>query len=242
MRLINTDKRSESPEIMDDFSLKGEVLKEALDKIATINRLLGGNKITMNGLEWLLKRNPVLKEGNKKLSILDVGCGNGDMLRMLSDYADKKHLDIKLVGIDANEFTIKHAQKLSAGYANITYYCTDIFEEIKQEQFYDVILCTLTLHHFKDDEIMMLINGFKQRSTLGIIINDLHRSAVAYYLFMALCLVFRLNSMSRNDGLVSILRGFKKHNLQNYSRQLNLTYYSLKWKWAFRYQWIIPTI
>ena len=239
---VNTSQRSNAPEIMDDFSIEGEILRDALDKIANINRLLGGNNVTLQGLEWLLKRKPVLKEANAEITILDVGCGNGDMLRALAGYAVKKQLNVKLVGIDANEFTIKHARQLSAAYPNITYYCTDIFEELKQEQVYDVILCTLTLHHFKDDEIIMLMNDFKKRSALGIVINDLHRSALAYYLFMALCFVFRLNQMSRDDGLVSILRGFKKHDLREFSKHLNLTDYVLKWKWAFRYQWIIPTI
>lgn len=227
---------------MDNFSLEGEILRDALDKIASINRLLGGNKVTLQGLEWLLKRKPVLKEADAEITILDVGCGNGDMLRALAGYAVKQQLNVKLVGIDANEFTVKHARQLSAAYHNITYHCADIFEEIKQDQIYDVILCTLTLHHFKNDEILRLMNSFRKKSTLGIVINDLHRSSLAYYLFMALCFVFSLNQMSRDDGLVSILRGFKKQDLQEFSQQLELSNDALKWKWAFRYQWIIPTI
>jgi 2-polyprenyl-3-methyl-5-hydroxy-6-metoxy-1,4-benzoquinol methylase len=234
---IDTSKRSEAPEIMDDFNLKGEVLRDALDKIASINRLLGGNKVTLQGVEHLLKGN-----SKQEISILDVGCGNGDMLRTLADYAIKKQLNFKLIGIDANFFTINHAQQLSVNYPNISYRCTDIFEEIKQAKRYDVIICTLTLHHFKNEEIITLMNGFKTRSTLGIVVNDLHRSKIAYHLFTAVCFAFGLNQMSKDDGRVSILRGFKKHDLQSFSRQLSLSNYSLKWKWAFRYQWIIPTI
>jgi len=243
---IDTSQRSNAPEIMDDFNLEGEILRDALDKIASINRLLGGNKVTLNGLEYLLKvKSSTHKERSKndgQITILDVGCGNGDMLRTLADFASKKQLNFKLVGIDANEFTINHARQLSIGYPNISYSCADIFEEIKQEKVYDVILCTLTLHHFKDEEIITLMKGFKATSALGIVVNDLHRSKIAYYLFTALCFVFGLNQMSKDDGLVSILRGFKKQDLLSYSRQLNFNTYVLKWKWAFRYQWIIPTI
>ncbi|RZK55789.1 MAG: methyltransferase, partial [Pedobacter sp.] len=67
------------------------------------------------------------------------------------------------------------------------------------------------------------------------------RNKMAYYLFKALCFVFGLNDMSREDGLVSILRGFKKADLLAYSKALKLKYFSIKWKWAFRYQWIIKT-
>lgn len=239
---VDTSKRSNAVEIMDDFNLEGEILRDALDKIASINRLLGGNKVTQQGLTHLLGLKTKINKANPEITILDVGCGNGDMLRTLADYAVKKQLKFKLIGIDANEFTIKHAQALSAQYPNISYVCADIFEEIKQERLYDVILCTLTLHHFKDKEIITLMEGFKAQSALGIVVNDLHRSKIAYYLFIALCYVFSLNQMSKDDGLVSILRGFKKGDLQHFSRQLNFNSYILKWKWAFRYQWIIPTI
>lgn len=234
---VDTSKRSDAPEIMDNFNLEGEELRDALDKIASINRLLGGNKVTLQGLELLLKSNAVTK---REITILDVGCGNGDMLRTLSNYAIKKRLNFKLVGIDANEFTIKHAQQLSVNYRDISYRCVDIFEEIKQPKTYDVILCTLTLHHFKDEEILTLMNAFNAQSTLGLVINDLHRSKIAYYLFTMLCFVFRLNKMSKDDGLVSILRGFKKQDFEYYSKLLNIKSYILKWKWAFRYQWVIP--
>lgn len=233
--LIDTTKRSEAPEIMDDFDLAGETLRDALDKIASINQLLGGNKVTLQGLKYLIKGNT-----KREINILDVGCGNGDMLRTLADYSLKKQLNFKLTGIDANAFTIKHAEQLSVNYPNISYNCIDIFDEIKQAKVYDVILCTLTLHHFKNEEIIILMNAFNSQSTLGIVVNDLHRSRTAYYLFKILCFVFRLNKMSRDDGLVSILRGFKKQDLHSFSRQLNLKSYILKWKWAFRYQWIIP--
>lgn len=251
---IDTSKRSEAPEIMDDFNLKGEILRDALDKIASINRLLGGNKVTLQGLKHLLKSNAStyssVKNANagnnafdkREITILDVGCGNGDMLRTLADYASKNHLTFTLIGMDANEFTIKHAEHLSVNYPNISYICADIFEEIKQAKLYDVILCTLTLHHFKNEEIITLMNAFNAQTKLGMVVNDLHRSKVAYFLFTMLCFIFRLNKMSKDDGLVSILRGFKKKELQAYAQQLNFRSYILKWKWAFRYQWIISTI
>lgn len=233
---VNTKDRSNAPELMDDFAMEGEVLRDALDKIASINKLLGGNTVTLEGVEWLLRG-----EADREISILDVGCGNGDMLRVLAEYARKKGLRFQLSGLDANEFTIGHARELSSGYDNISYVCADIFDEIKQERVYDVILCTLTLHHFKDEAMLQLMEGFIRKANLGIVVNDLHRSAVAYYLFKLICFVFGLNSMSRDDGLTSILRGFKHQDLLRYTRQLNLKKYLIRWKWAFRYQWIILT-
>lgn len=223
---------------MDDFSMEGEVLSEALDKIAGINRLLGGNKITIEGVKELLKG----KDKGSEITILDVGCGNGDMLRTLAEFGKAEGYNFQLYGMDANAFTVNYAKKLSTGYENIQYVCEDIFDEVKQDRQYDVILCTLTLHHFKDNEIVELLEGFKKQAVIGMVINDLHRSKLAYYLFIALCKVFRLNHMSKDDGLVSILRGFKKADILIYASQLNIKKYILRWRWAFRYQWIIPTI
>ena len=148
-------------------------------------------------------------------------------------------MEFKLIGIDANNFTINHAQKLSKDYPNISYLCEDIFESEFDDLKYDIVFCTLTLHHFKEDEIEKLMKQFYKNATIGIVINDLHRSAIAYRLFQALCFVFQLNKMSREDGLVSIFRGFKRSELIAISNKLNFKKYTIQWKWAFRYQWII---
>ena len=95
------------------------------------------------------------------------------------------------------------------------------------------------LHHFKNDQIIKLLTLFNENSRLGIVVNDLHRNEVAYRLFQMICFVFRMNKMSREDGLTSILRGFKKEELIAFSEKLSLKKFSVQWKWAFRYQWIV---
>ena len=235
---INTEYRTEETEIMDDFSLEGSELIGALDKIAVINQLLGGNKLTLHGLKQLLKK----ADPAQTLTIADIGCGNGDMLRMLAKYGKKKNLNFKLVGIDANPFTINYARELSVDFPNMEYRCMDIFSEDFNTIKYDIVLCTLTLHHFTTQQITNLITVLNQNASIGIVVNDLHRSKLAYRLFEIIGVVFNLNNMSRKDGLVSILRGFKKDELEDFSKKLNLTNYTINWKWAFRYQWIITKI
>lgn len=233
--MIQTKYRTEEAEIMDDFALEGEILRDALDKIASINQLLGGNALTLKGVEKILKN----VSPEQEIVIVDVGCGNGDMLRSLANFGTKNNFNFRLLGIDANAFTINHAQNLSKKYSNISYECLDIFSPSFAEIKCDIVLCTLTLHHFKDQEIERLLAVFYEQARLGVVINDLHRSAVAYRLFQALCFVFQLNAMSREDGLTSILRGFKKEDLEEFSKKLNFKNDTIRWKWAFRYQWII---
>ncbi len=235
---LNTKHRTNELEIMDDFSMEGKVLRDALDKIAKINQLLGGNQLTLQGVLNLLKGIPKEKE----IVIIDIGCGNGDMLRKLAEFGKKNNYFFKLVGVDANSFTISHAESLSKNYPNISYSCQDIFDEDFKKLKYDILLCTLTLHHFKDDEIVLLMQLFYKNAFIGIVINDLERSSLAYRLFQTFCYIFRLNYMSREDGLISILRGFKKEELELYSKKAKLNNYTIQWKWAFRYQWIIKKI
>jgi 2-polyprenyl-3-methyl-5-hydroxy-6-metoxy-1,4-benzoquinol methylase len=232
---IDTTKRSTAPEMMDDFQMEGEILRDALDKIASINQLLGGNKVTLDGVKSLIST----QSKQQVFRITDIGCGNGDMLRALADYAVRNDLQFVLTGIDANQFTVQHAESLSAAYPNISYQCENIFDVQSRLESCDIVLCTLTLHHFTDQEIIGLLQRFKLAASLGFVINDLQRSAVAYYLFQALCFIFRLNYMSREDGLVSILRGFKREDLLSYAKKLNLKNSLIRWKWAFRYQWIV---
>ena len=230
--VINTKDRTEEEEIMDDFLLEGEELRDALDKIARINQFLGGNQLTLQGVKKLIN-------SEEEITIVDVGCGNGDMLRTLADYGNKNNLKFNLIGIDANAFTINYAKEITKEYPNISYKCEDIFSESFAQMSYDIILCTLTLHHFKNNEIDYLIQLFSKQARLGIVINDLHRHSIAYRAFQVICFIFRLNKMSKQDGLVSILRGFKKQELIDFSERNNLKDYTINWKWAFRYQWII---
>ncbi|WP_298148708.1 methyltransferase domain-containing protein [Flavobacterium sp.] len=229
--MISTRTRSTEPEIMDDMNLEGSELTDALDKIAWINRILGGNRVTINGIEQLLRN-----KNQKEIHIVDLGCGNGDMLRTIKIWAEKRNLNVRLTGIDGNQASINHAIKLSD--SSIRYSCSDFLQVVPDEPI-DIVICTLTLHHFEDELLLEVLRKYYEKANVGLVINDLHRSKQAYYLFTALAVVFRLNRMSKSDGLVSILRGFKKADFLRYAKQLNFTKFSICWKWAYRYQWII---
>jgi 2-polyprenyl-3-methyl-5-hydroxy-6-metoxy-1,4-benzoquinol methylase len=97
-----------------------------------------------------------------------VGC-NGDMLRTLADYGLQHNIKFNLIGVDANNFTVKHAINLSKMYPNISYHCEDIFDAFEELK-YDIVLCTLTLHHFKDEEIIKIMTRFMQMLVLVLLL------------------------------------------------------------------------
>ncbi len=235
---LSTKYRTDAPEIMDDFALEGLQLTNALDKIVQINQFLGGNALTLNGVEKLISEVP----NEQIIKIIDLGCGNGDMLRTLADYAQKSERNFHLIGVDANAFTVNYAKECSSSYPNIEYLSKDIFELNFQNINFDIALCTLTLHHFKENDIVWIIKQLERNAKLGIVVNDLHRSKVAYRSFQLIAMAFNLNEMSKKDGLTSILRGFKKEELLAFSNNLKNSSSSIQWKWAYRYQWIITKL
>jgi len=231
--LINTKQRSDATEIMDDFSISGKILHKTLDTLANINKWLGGNKVTLYGLKKVIKNHPK----NVPITIIDLGCGGGDILRKVSKYGKKEGYIFKLVGVDANKDAVDYARELSKDYPEISFVACDIFSDAFEALQYDVVLTTLFLHHFKEDQIISMLSSLKKKAKLGIVVNDLHRHPMAYYLFKLVCVTIK-NTMIIEDGLTSILRGFKRDELENFSKKLQVTP-QIKWKWAFRYQWII---
>ena len=234
--LVDTTYRSDEEEIMDDLTYNGDILHDSLDKLAKINKWLGGNSVTINGLKSLLKTH----SKQVPVTIVDLGCGGGDVLRDVAHFGKQNGYHFKLIGIDANTHTISYASKLSQNYDNIEFKTINIFSEAFNHLEYDVVLTTLFLHHFKEDVLVTFLNTVLKKAKLGIVVNDLHRHKLAYYLFKLLGMTIS-NKTIAQDGLTSILRGFKRKELEALSEKIKVNH-EIKWKWAFRYQWLLRTI
>ena len=231
--LVDTSHRSSEIEIMDDFTMEGVLFRDTLDKLEIINRFLGGNSVTINGLKKLIKNHPK----NKTITIVDLGCGNGDILRDISKFGRKNNYSFKLVGIDANLAAIEYAKELSKEYSELSFKTIDVLSEDFKKQSYDVVLCTLFLHHFNNEELISFLKTTTNKATIGVVVNDLHRHKLAYYLFKLIGFFIK-NKMVRKDGLTSVLRAFKRKDLENIAKEMKV-HFSIQWKWAFRYLWIL---
>jgi hypothetical protein len=231
--LVDTTHRSTEMEIMDDFTMEGALFRDTLDKLEIINRFLGGNSVTINGLKNLLKN----QSKNKTITIVDLGCGNGDILRDVAKFGRKNNYSFNLIGIDANLAAIEYAKELSKEYSELSFKTIDILSEDFKKQSYDVVLCTLFLHHFKNEELISFLKTTTNKATIGVVVNDLHRHKLAYYLFKLIGFFIK-NKMVRQDGLTSVLRAFKREDLENIAKEIKV-HFSIQWKWAFRYLWIL---
>ena len=231
--LVDTSHRSSEIEIMDDFTMEGILIRDTLDKIEIINRFLGGNTVTIKGLKNLIKN----QSKNKTITIVDLGCGNGDILRDVAKFGRKNNYSFKLIGIDANLAAINYAKELSKEYSELSFKTIDILSEDFKKESYDIVLCTLFLHHFKNEELISFLKTTIEKATIGVVVNDLHRHKLAYYLFKLIGFFIK-NKMVRQDGLTSVLRAFKREDLENIAKEIKV-HFSIQWKWAFRYLWIL---
>ena len=232
--MIDLKVRSNQKEILDDWLGDTHELECVLKDINRVNRILGGNSITVNAVISLIQEHP-----KESYSILDMGCAEGNMLRELAIAARKQHINLNLIGIDLNRDALKIAKKASIDFPEIVYYEKDILSADFSDFGCDIVITTLTMHHFKNPEILNFAQQFTRLASIGVVINDLHRSALAYYLFKGFSLIFIKTKIAKIDGLTSIKRGFLKSELLALTKSLTSVYHEIDWKWAFRYVWVM---
>ena len=155
--MIDFSKRSGDAEIMDDLEYAGEMMDRTLGELEVINRWLGGNKVTINGISQLL-------EGAKPdgtVHVADLGCGRGDMLVLIDGWAKKKKLDVNLIGIDANQYVIDAARKRLIRFPHIQLQAVNILSPVFQSKKFDIVIGTLFYHHFSDEQLITFFSRLK---------------------------------------------------------------------------------
>ena len=154
--------RSSELEIMDDLDCEGPVLEQTLRELKTINRWLGGNHVTTLGLTQLIHEKP-----QKQYEITDIGCGGGDMIRVMSKWAQKHEIPAKFTGIDANGNIIEFAKVRQSDLSAIKWKIQNVFEPEFAAEKTDLITCTLFTHHFTDGELVELLKAMKAMMQKG---------------------------------------------------------------------------
>ena len=216
---------------MDDLDFSGEELAQTLKELKIVNRLLGGNHVLTNGLEKLVKKSP-----QPHYHIADIGCGRGDMVKVMAKWAEKHRIQATFHALDANPHIIAQARENLRGFPNVHFHVADVFEADLGLDQLDIITCTLFTHHFTDPQLVEMLMNFKNNSRLGIVINDLHRHPVAYHSIKFLTGIFSKSEMVRNDGPISVLRSFTYRDLEFVLEEAGWAHHSIRWNWAFRWQ------
>jgi len=225
-------KRSYQSELLDRPDIPFEDIKRNMQELDFINRKLGGHEITLDGVVALIKNQMAF---NSKLKIVEIGCGGGDNLRAIKQWAQHVHFDVSLEGIDINYDCIAYAkdQKRNSG---IEFIHSD-YKEVSFQNKPDIIFSSLFCHHFIEEELIFMMKWMKQNSQLGFFINDLHRHPLAYHSIKILTKLFSRSYLVKNDAPLSVKRGFKRKEWNFILSKAGIANFNCQWRWAFR--WLI---
>lgn len=221
--------------MLDEQNIHRELLFRNLYELDVINRWLGGHAVTLRGLERLLYPRP------ETWHITDIGCGGGDTLKAIAQWADKKKIPVQLHGVDMNPDVIDYASEQCRHFPQISFRCAD-YRDLNEKNFHtDISISALFTHHLDDEQMPEFLRISKRISTHGFLLNDLHRHWFAYHSIDWLTRLFSRSVLVKNDARLSVWRGFNRHELQGYLEQAGIQHYRLQWAWAFRWLLCVQT-
>ena len=235
--MISLRVRSETPELMDDLACQGEVVDQTLRELEIINRWLGGNVVTIQGLHRLLR----LRDRTALTLVADIGCGSGDMAVRMAEWARERKRNVEVIGIDANPNIIRYALSQPRPRPGVSFKVINVLDSEFAQLKFDIVVATLFMHHFTRDQLIGLFRTLKQQTTTGFVVNDIHRHFLAYHSIRLLTYLFSRSAMVRYDAPLSVRRAFTRRELEEILRLADIDSYTLRWKWAFRWQLIVTT-
>lgn len=221
--------RSKEKELLDEPNILKGLLFKNLKELDILNRTTGGHSISLKGTKQLIT------DHQKIYHIVDLGCGSGDALKAIADWARLNNYKVKLTGVDMNADAIDYLKTHCVNYPEIIGITADYKDYLTRDNFIDIVHCSLFCHHLTDDELLHLFTYFRQYVKIGFIINDLHRHWLAYYSAFFFTRLLNGTKLAKNDGPISVLRGFKSEELIFLLNKANIKNYFLQKEWLFRF-------
>ena len=219
--------RSTEPEWMDEPDLDLADLARCLRDLATVNTLTLARPPTLGFLRRAAR-------GRQRLSVLDVGFGQGDMLRRIARWGRRTGVQLDLAGVDLSPASAPAAKAATPAWMNIDYRTGDVFDEAPGSV--DVVISSLFTHHLADDTVVRFLRWMERTADIGWFVNDLHRHPVAYHGFKALSIAAGWHPMVRHDGPVSVARSFRRGDWTHLLRQAGVAEVArVHWHLPFRY-------
>jgi 2-polyprenyl-3-methyl-5-hydroxy-6-metoxy-1,4-benzoquinol methylase len=209
-------------EIMDDFSIQDKRIDDALDELKIINTFLGGKRTTRKAFALIRKKKNLFSP----FTVLDVGAGGADV------FDNEKNT---ITALDKNHRSCFYLQQ----HTHISVVCGDAMMLPFKEKSFDIVHASLFLHHFTEQDVVLLLQSFQKISNHAVIVNDLRRSIWAYLGIIFVTKLFSRSAMVKHDGPLSVLRGFTKSEMLTIFRHAGIQRFVLKRTWAFRWLAII---
>ncbi|WP_171056451.1 methyltransferase domain-containing protein [Paenibacillus sinopodophylli] len=225
--------RTATAELMDDFSMGGQELNEALRHLRRLNRIFAASAPTLFGVKRLWKR----AGKPHRLSVLDIGAGSGDVNRQLLKWADQRGITIAVQLVDVTEEACAEARRYYRNEPRIQVVQGDLFALPVGSA--DIVTATQFLHHFDEGELPHAARCMLQASKMGIVVNDIHRHTLAWIAVWLTTRLISSNRYIRNDGPLSVAKGFRAEDWEKLGQALGTKEMYYSWRPLFRYAVVI---
>ncbi|KGE17085.1 methyltransferase domain-containing protein [Paenibacillus wynnii] len=226
--------RAKEDELMDDFSMGGQELIEALKHLRRLNRILAATGPTKAGVEklWQAIGRP------RTLSILDVGAGSGDVNQKLLQWGEQKGIQLEITLVDITEEACQEARHLFRHEPRVKVIQANLQELADGSA--DIVTGSQFVHHFDGQQLVDMVSHMRRASNYGVVINDIHRHPVSYAAVWVVTRMISRNRYIRHDGPLSVAKGFKGKDWQELKLKLQSEAMTYTWKPLFRYSVVIP--
>ncbi len=223
------DRRSLELEHIDRGDYTAEEYEGCLVELRRVNRWLGDVGALRRSVLAL-----IAADGVKSFSLLDVGAGSGELLRASAVWAREGDLKTRLVGLELNARSAASILEESGKFEEIAAVRADALKMPFADKSFDYVMCSLFTHHFRDEGVVSLLQEMSRVARRRIFVIDLHRHRIAYFFYTTVARLFLHNRLIREDGALSILRGFTPRELQTLAAQAGLTGILVKRRFPYR--------
>jgi SAM-dependent methyltransferase len=207
MLAVDLGRRSGEPERLDVEPSDPAAIEACLRDLERINRWTAAYRVTLRWLDQLL----CATRPARPLTILDVGCGRGDMLRRIWTWGRRRGLELRLIGIDLNPHATAAAAAATPDEAPIRYVTANAFD-MQHDPPADVVVSALFAHHLDDPCLVRFLRWMEERARLGWLINDLHRHPLPYLVARGGAPLLRMHPFVRHDAPLSVARAFDRRD------------------------------
>jgi SAM-dependent methyltransferase len=190
----------QEPELMDRPQPVSEELRRDLENLASLNQHFGSHRLVRRFLAAWLRRGRVYR-------ILDLCTGFGDIPRVMVRWGRQRDISTRIDAVDANASTLELARRCAPGFSEIQYECANVLTFEAAER-YDLVCCSLALHHFSEEDAVRLLRRCRELSHRFVLVTDLERSSFTALGVWALTRFIYRDPMTRHDARVSAQRAF----------------------------------
>jgi len=209
--------RSHRLEHIDTGNYTAAEYEDCIGELQLVNRWMGD----AHTLKATLLRE-VEAQRLTDFSLLDIGAGSGELLRVAATWARQTHRDLRAVGLDLHPRMTESIIEESEQFAEISSVRGDALQLPFADAEFDYVICSLFTHHLLDDQVVQVLREMSRVAKRRIFVIDLHRHPVAYFLYTTLGKIVLHNRLLRHDGALSILRSFKSYELLELAERAGL--------------------